>query len=168
MEQPVCKRSHNAGFSLIEVVFATAIMAVSVLGLTVLTIRSIKGNQASQTANDVIRIASETAETLLAAPFEEVEDCSLSSTSNAAGGVAAPTCLPEDVDMFPDPIQDAEETASTGSNAYTISWDETPVSSEVSRIQINVEYAVVGGVCSASDKSGCKTHSTTIYKHKTL
>ena len=162
MERAVSKRlSSDKGISFIEVLFATGIMTVSVLGLTALTLQSMQVNRQNEVRNDAVKVASEVAETLLSAPYEEVEDCSLAAKGPSASGYSNNNpCLPENYAMLPDPVQDAEETAGTTTANYTINWEVTEIAESVKRVDINVQYPMPDG--------GNNTHTAVIYKHETF
>ena len=142
----------QCGFSLIEVLVATAISAVSILGLMAMTVISIKSNQRDDRRNDAVRVTSETAEVLMASPFDEVEDCSLASATPSS-----PSCLSEDAELFPDPVQDGLVVSDDSDVRYNTSWNVTEISDDLKQVDITVEY---------SDGTTQQTNEVTIYKHR--
>lgn len=70
VRKPIARRNAAEGFSLIEMMIALFILTVAVLGLLDLTITSIKTNMQNDIRNTAVRLTSQTAEVLLARPFD--------------------------------------------------------------------------------------------------
>jgi type II secretory pathway pseudopilin PulG len=175
----VYKPKKEAGFSFIEVVFATAILSISVLGLMTLTITSIQSTSRTERTNDSIRLASEVAEVLLEAPFDAVQTCSLVGleTTNQAGATsssnynAANACLGVDFKLFPDPEVHSDETigsapgntsitaAQKATVPYEMTWTVASLSDDLKQINIQVKY---------DDGQGARQHDVTIVKHREM
>lgn len=66
------KRSDPRGFSLVEMLIALVILSVSILGMTSLTLTTMRANFDNDLRNAVVRVTSEVAEDLGATPIESV------------------------------------------------------------------------------------------------
>jgi len=151
------RRAAQRGFSLIEVIFATGILSVSILGLMAMTVTSLKANQRDDRRNDSVRVASETAEVLMAAPFDKVESCELSASSTPGTTPSVPACLGEDIKLFPDSMQSGRIVTNAPGVPYNIRWTVTHLSDDLKQIVITVEDP---------KNVNQQTHQVTIYKHK--
>jgi len=158
-ENVISRAAKQHGFSLIEVLFAVAISSVSILGLMAMTVISIKANQRDDRRNDSVRVASETAEVLMTAPFDTVQSCGLPPSSQ---GVTSPACFIADVkgkNILPDPMQSGLAVVSTPGVSYALAWTVTPLSDDLKQIVITVDY---------TDNAHAQKHAVTIYKHRVL
>ena len=151
------------GFSLIEVLFATAISSVSILGLMAMTVVSIKANQRDSLRNDSVRVASETAEILMTAPFDTVESCeSPASSGTTSAGTTSSGCHIVDAegdDILPDPDESELTVSNTPDVPYDLSWTVTELSDDLKEIEIKVDYP---------DNIEVHEHKVTIYKHREI
>jgi len=119
---------------------------------------SIKANQRDGLRNDSVRVASETAEILMTAPFDTVESCGLPANSSTT----SPGCHILDStgkDILPDPDESELIVSSTPDVPYNLSWTVTALSDDLKEIEITVDYP---------DNIEVQEHSVTIYKHREI
>lgn len=69
---PLMLRRDQRGFSLIEMLIALVILSVAILGMTSVTIMTIRTNLENDLRNAAVRVTAEVAEDLLAMPIEDV------------------------------------------------------------------------------------------------
>jgi prepilin-type N-terminal cleavage/methylation domain-containing protein len=69
---PRRRQCNNLGFSIVEMMIALAILSISILALTTVTLTSIKTNLRNDMRNTAIRLTNEKAEELLAQNFADI------------------------------------------------------------------------------------------------
>jgi Tfp pilus assembly protein PilV len=99
-----------------EMMIALFILAVSILGLTAITISGIQANLQNDLRNTAVRLANERAEQLYALPFETIVDNSTTETVKVRGA-----------DM-----------------SFTVEHAVTPTTTDVMQIVIEVSYDLKG------------------------
>lgn len=132
MEQPVMqtepspltfastKRSASRGFSLIEMLVALVILSVSILGMTSLTLTTMRANFDNDLRNAAVRITSEVAEDLGAAPIETV--------------VTIPVSTPQ-----------TRQASIRGTNfPFNVTMEVTPLTNDLRQVNITVSYTSKG------------------------
>ena len=75
---------NSNGFSLIEMMTALVIIALTLLVLSAVLIHAIKINVVNDLRNAAVRLTNQTAEILLALPFDSVRSCGLTADAAAA------------------------------------------------------------------------------------
>ncbi len=177
-----------AGFSLIEIMFAMAIVSVSVLGLMALTLTTMRSNMQDEMKSGAVRLASQIAEVILAQPMEGVPagTCGLATPVNqktsqktntvpVATTIPIPTgvdttysstnsCLGTNFSIYPNPSQAAQR----GTVDYTILWVTRDLSPNLKEVVIDVYYPQPGASCLQGNDTGCGRHTVTLYKHRTI
>ena len=114
------KRRDPRGFSLVEMLVALLILSVSILGMTSLTLTTIRTNVENDLRNAAIRLTSEVAEDLGALPIEDV--------------VATPVGSPE-----------TRQVSIRGTNvAFTIARVVIPRTNDLRQVNITVGYTYKG------------------------
>lgn len=170
------------GFSLIEIMFAMAIVSVSILGLMALTLTTMRSNMQDEMKSGAVRLTSQIAEVILAQPMEGVPagSCGLAAPTNGktnATPIATPidpgldttyseanSCLGTNFSIYPNPSQAAQQ----GTVDYTILWVTRDLSPNLKEVTIDVYYPQPGASCLPSNNSGCGRHTVTLYKHRTI
>lgn len=104
------------GFSLLEMLIATFIMAVSILALTSLTITGMRMNLGNDLRNAAVRLTSEEAETVLADP----------------------------IDTPVQPKSDRNVMIRGANRPFTITRDVVPLSNDLREVRIVVSYTYRG------------------------
>lgn len=114
------KHSESRGFSLVEMMVALVILSVSILGMTSLTLTSIRTNVENDLRNAAIRLTSEIAEEVGAMPIENV--------------VATPVGTPE-----------THQVRIRGTNvAFKVARVVTPLTNDLRQVDITVTYSFKG------------------------
>lgn len=132
MEQPVfqtdpsplipspIKGRDARGFSLVEMMVALVILSVSILGMTSMTLTTIRTNVENDLRNAAIRLTSEVAEELGAMSIEDV--------------VATPVATPE-----------IRQVSIRGTNvAFKVARVVTPLTNDLRQVDITVTYSFKG------------------------
>ncbi len=132
MAQPV-KHFKQKGFTLIELLLAVVIIMVSMLALLSTMILSIKINRTNELRDVGIRITNQTAETLLALPFDDMQ-----LMPNAVGSphVRVDSDGTQDLDGFPKCTQ----IIRSGKQTYTIQWDVVAMTSSAVQATVTVSW----------------------------
>jgi type IV pilus assembly protein PilV len=117
---PPMKHYNSRGFSLVEMLIALLILSVSILGMTSLTLTSIRTNLDNDLRNGAVRITTEVAEDLGAMPIEDV--------------VSTPVLTPE-----------TRQVSIRGVNVpYTVTRTVTSLTNDLRQIDITVSYTSKG------------------------
>jgi prepilin-type N-terminal cleavage/methylation domain-containing protein len=153
---------NSNGFSLIEMMTALVIIALTLLVLSAVLIHAIQTNVVNDLRNAAIRLTSQTAEVILALPFESIRSCGLTADpasshyNDSYRYENGNTCLndyPEDYLKYPNPVQ----TIKGFQQRFNITWDVLALTEDLRQITINVTYKA-----SNDDHQ----HSAVIYKHR--
>jgi len=154
---------NSNGFSLIEMMTALVIIALTLLVLSAVLIHAIKINVVNDLRNAAIRLTNQTAEILLALPFDSIHSCGLTADPGAAhyeasyrydSGNACLNVHPDDYLKYPDPVQ----TIKGFRQRFNITWDVMSLSKDLRQITINVTY---------NESNEDHVHNAVIYKHRT-
>jgi prepilin-type N-terminal cleavage/methylation domain-containing protein len=154
---------NNRGFSLVEMLIAVVIIAVSVLALSGVMVHSIIANLGNELRNTSVRITNQTAETFLAMPMESIGSCGITADPAAPNYKAAYSydeknaCLGTGADYlrYPEPVQ----TVKGFRQGFNIIWDVLALSSDLRQITITVAY---------TNQGMHYTNSAVIYKHRAM
>jgi prepilin-type N-terminal cleavage/methylation domain-containing protein len=154
---------NNRGFSLLEMLIAVVIIAISILALSGVMVNSISANLGNELRNASVRLTNETAEVLLALPLEGIESCGITADPGALNYKAEYSyddqneCLGAGADYlrYPKPLQ----TVKGFTQGFNITWEVLPLSSALRQITITVTY---------TNRGEDHTNSAVIYKHRTL
>ena len=69
---PAVRLNSRRGFSLVEMMIALVILSVAILGMTSVTLMTIRTNIENDLRNAVVRVTSEVAENLVSMPIDDV------------------------------------------------------------------------------------------------
>ena len=136
---------NSDGFSLIEMMTALVIIALTLLVLSAVLIHAIQINVSNDLRNAAIRITNQTAEVILALPFDSVRSCGLTADPNSANysdgyrydeGNACLNDSPGDYLIYPNPVQ----TIKGFRQRFNITWDVVKLSDDLRQIIIQVAY----------------------------
>jgi len=141
--------TNDRGFSLLEMMIANFILAVSVLGLLSITTATMGVNKQNDIRNTAVRITTQMAEILDAQPIDNIVDGGLSPYDNSN------TALKPDYKQYPNPNQ----TIRGFTQAYVVTWDVTTLTNDLREIQVTVQYTYQGHQYS---------NNTVVYKHKAI
>jgi prepilin-type N-terminal cleavage/methylation domain-containing protein len=153
---------NSNGFSLIEMMTALVIIALTLLVLSAVLIHAIKINVVNDLRNAAIRLTNQTAEILLALPFDSIRSCGLTADSGAAhydasylydSGNACLNSHSDDYLKYPNPVQ----TIKGFRQRFNITWEVMSLSKDLSQIIINVTY---------NESNEDHMHNAVIYKHR--
>lgn len=153
---------NSSGFSLIEMITALFIIALALLVLSSVLIHAIRINAANDLRNAAIRLTNQTAEVILALPFDSIRSCGLTADPDSANYSdtyrydnenSCLTDLPGDYLKFPNPVQ----TIKGFRQKFNITWDASALSDDLRQIIISVAY---------NDSNEGHLHSAVIYKHR--
>lgn len=111
------KSSATCGFSLVEMMIALLILAVSILGMTTLTLTSINANFENDLRNTAIRVTSEVAEELGSLPIENVVSAPEATRQVSVRGTSIP---------------------------YYVTLNVTPLNVDLLQVNIQVRYTYKG------------------------
>jgi prepilin-type N-terminal cleavage/methylation domain-containing protein len=153
---------NSKGFSLVELMIAIVIMAVSFLALSAAMVSSISVNIENELMNSAVRLTAQTAEVLLALPIDNVNSCGLTADPEAPRYSGSYTyddsndCLGGEMNVyrrFTDPVQAIKGF----SQKYNVTWEVTVLNSNLRQITLSVDYRYRG-----------KNHmnNAVIYKHR--
>jgi prepilin-type N-terminal cleavage/methylation domain-containing protein len=154
---------NSNGFSLIEMMTALVIIALTLLVLSAVLIHAIKINVVNDLRNAAIRLTNQTAEILLALPFDSICSCGITADPDAAhydasyrydSGNACLNTHPGDYLKYPDPVQ----TIKGFRQRFNITWDVVLLSKDLGQITVNVTY---------NESNEDHMHNAVIYKHRT-
>jgi prepilin-type N-terminal cleavage/methylation domain-containing protein len=153
---------NSDGFSLIEMMTALVIIALALLVLSAVLIHAIQINVSNDLRNAAIRLTNQTAEVMLALPFDSVRSCGITADSGSANYSDAyryddgNTCLndnPGDYLKYPNPVQ----TIKGFRQRFNITWDVSKLSDDLGQIIIQVAY---------QESNEGHLHSAVIYKDR--
>lgn len=153
---------NSDGFSLIEMMTALVIISLALLVLSAVLIHAIQINVANDLRNAAIRLTNQTAEVILAVPFDSVRSCGVTADPGSANYSDtyryddANACLndsPGDYLKYPNPVQ----TIKGFRQRFNITWNVLELSDDLSQIIIQVAYE-------RSNES--QLHSAVLYKHR--
>ncbi len=153
---------NSSGFSLIEMMIATVIMAISFFALSAAIVSSISVNIENELMNNAVRLTTRTAEVLLSLPIDRVNSCGVTTDPEAPRYSAAyqydesNDCLgveTGDYLRFTDP----DQTIKGVRQKYNVTWNVTVLNNNLRQITISVDYRYRG-----------KNHmnNSVIYKHR--
>lgn len=108
------ERARQRGFSLIEMMMALFILAVSILGLTAVTIKSMQVNVGNDLRNTAIRLANQKVEDLTAQPIDDITTDSVTEDIRLRNGAIT--------------------------KSFTTGWNVTPQTHDLKQIVIIVSY----------------------------
>jgi len=155
---------NSNGFSLIEMMTALVIIALTLLVLSSVMIHAIKINMGNDLRDTAVRLTNQTAEILLALPFDAIHSCGLTADPNAAhynasyrygSGNSCLNAYPDDYLKYPSPVQ----TIKGFRQRFNITWEVMSLSKDLRQIIINVTY---------NESNEDHVHNAVIYKHRTL
>jgi prepilin-type N-terminal cleavage/methylation domain-containing protein len=153
---------NNSGFSLIEMITALVITALTLLVLSTVMMYAIRINFSNELRNAAIRLTNQTAEILLALPFDAIHSCGLTADPGSPNydysyrydnGNACLNAHPSDYLKYPDP----EQTIKGFRQRFNITWDVMPLSRDLRQVTIHVAY---------QESNENRMHSAVIYKHR--
>jgi prepilin-type N-terminal cleavage/methylation domain-containing protein len=158
----ILARNSN-GFSLVEMLVALVIIAITLLGLSAATLSSINVNLGNDLRNTGVRLTNQTAEILLALPVDGINSCGMTpdpdgpnynasytyDDTNACLGIGA------DYTRFPNPVQSVKGFKQN----FNITWGVTALNSNLRQITITVAYRY---------RNENFTNNAVIYKHRAL
>ncbi len=153
---------NNKGFSLVEMMTALVIIALSLLVLSTALIHAIRINVANDLRNAAIRLANQTAGVILALPFDSVGSCGLTADPGSANfngsyrydnGNPCLNVYPGDYLKYPNPVQ----TIKGFRQRFNITWDVSALNEDLRQIIISVAY---------KESNEGHLHSTVIYRHR--
>jgi prepilin-type N-terminal cleavage/methylation domain-containing protein len=136
---------NSKGFSLVEMMIAIVIMAVSFLALSAAMVSSISVNIENELMNNAVRLTAQTAEILLALPIDNVNSCGVTADPEApryrGSYIYDETndCLGAEINdyrRFADPVQ----TVKGFQQKYNVTWEVTVLNSNLRQITISVDY----------------------------
>jgi prepilin-type N-terminal cleavage/methylation domain-containing protein len=153
---------NSKGFSLVEMMIAIVIIAISFLALSAAIVRSISVNIENELMNSAVRLTTRTAEVLLSLPIDSLHSCGVTADPEAPRYSGAyqyddsNDCLGAEAGdylRFTDPVQ----TIKGIRRKYNVNWDVTVLNSNLRQITISVDYRYRG-----------QNHmnNTVIYKHR--
>lgn len=154
---------NNKGFSLVEMLIAVIIIAISLLALCGVMVNSISANLGNELRGTAVRLTNQTAEVFFALPAESIGSCGITVDPGALNYKASYSyddknaCLGAGLDYqrYPDPVQSVKGFR----QGFNITWEVLPLSSDLRQITITVAYA---------NQGENYTNSAVIYKHRTL
>ncbi|MBI3398065.1 MAG: prepilin-type N-terminal cleavage/methylation domain-containing protein [Deltaproteobacteria bacterium] len=159
--------ANKKGFSLIEMMIALAILAISMLGLLNIVITSIRVNLQNDIRNTAIRLTTQTAEILLAQPMNSpslsttcttTTPCNLTPYGTTNAALQDPTGSTANYYLYyPNPVQTMRGTT----QSYTVTWSVTDLTTDLKEISITVLYSYPG-------QTQSYTNSAVIHKHKAV
>lgn len=153
---------NSNGFSLIEMMTALVIIALTLLVLSSVLMHAIQINVINDLRNASIRLTNETAGILLAIPFDAIRSCGLTADPDAAyyddslNYSSGNPCLndhPDEYLQYPDPVQ----TIKGFRQRFNITWDVLPLGEDLRQITIHVAYR---------ESNEDHLHSAVIYRHR--
>jgi prepilin-type N-terminal cleavage/methylation domain-containing protein len=153
---------NSNGFSLIELMTALVIIALTLLVLSAVLIHAIKINVVNDLRNAAIRLTNQTAEVILALPFDSIRSCGLTADpasphyNDSYRYENGNTCLndsPDDYLKYPDPVQ----TIKGYRQRFNITWDVLVLTEDLRQITINVTY---------NESNEEHINSAVLYKHR--
>jgi prepilin-type N-terminal cleavage/methylation domain-containing protein len=153
---------NSKGFSLIELMTALGIIALTLLVLSAVLIHAIQINVANDLRNAAIRMANQTAGIILALPFDFIRSCGITADPESPHYNGAyrydngNPCLndsPDDYLQYPNPVQ----TIKNFRQRFNITWDVLPISDDLRQITISVAY---------KERNEDHEHSAVIYRHR--
>lgn len=136
---------NSDGFSLIELLIALVIVALALLVLSAVMIHAIQVNIGNDLRNAAVRLSSQTAEVILALPFDSVRSCGLTADPTAPffdesyRYDAGNPCLnkaPDEYLNYPNPLQ----TIKGFKQPFNITWDVLDLNEITKQITIHVSY----------------------------
>jgi prepilin-type N-terminal cleavage/methylation domain-containing protein len=153
---------NSDGFSLVEMMTALVIIALALLVLSAVLIHAIQINVSNDLRNASIRLTNQTAEIILALPFDSVRSCGLTTDPGCANYSDAyrydndNTCLndyPGDYLKYPNPVQIIKGFR----QRFNITWDVLELSNDLKQIIIHVAH---------QERNENHLHNVVIYKHR--
>ena len=155
----------NRGFSLVEMMIALVIMAISFLALSAVMVSAISVNLENELRNASLRLTSQAAEALLTLPVDSITTCGVTKDVEAPNYNSAYTydngneCLGPgegDYQKYPDPDQAIRNVR----QKFNITWNVTTLSGNTAQIIISVAYR--------NNRGEDHINNAVIYKHSTL
>jgi prepilin-type N-terminal cleavage/methylation domain-containing protein len=155
---------NNRGFSLVEMMIALLIIAISFFALSSAIVSAISVNNGNELRDASVRLTTQTAEVLLSLPFDDIASCGLMKDTEATDYNGAyqyndgNKCLgPNEGDYkkYPHPVQSVKNVQRN----FNISWNVSPLSEDTRQITISVAYR---------NNGEDHINNAVIYKHKTL
>lgn len=154
---------NSDGFSLVEMLIAVVIIALTLLALCSAMANAISANLGNELRNTAVRLTNQTAEVLLALPIDSIQSCGMTSdpdarnydvsytynSTNACLGIAA------DYQKYPAPRQSVKGFQ----QRFNIIWAVTSLSDNLRQVTITVAYRY------REEHFG---NNAVIYKHRTL
>jgi len=153
---------NSKGFSLVELMIAIVIMAVSFLALSAAMVSSISVNIKNELMNTAVRLTAQTAEVLLTLPIDNVNSCGVTTDPEAPRYSGSYTyddsndCLSAEMNdyrKFTNPVQ----TVKGFHQKYNVTWEVTVLNNNLRQITISVDYRYRGEN---------HTNNAVIYKHR--
>ena len=154
---------NNKGFSLVEMMIAIVIMAISFLALSAAMVSSISVNIENEFMNNAVRLTTQTAEVLLALPIDSLSSCGVTVDPGAPRYNSSyqyddsNDCLGSEKDAYTK-FSNPEQAIKGFRQKYNITWDVTILNNNIRHISLSVNYRYRG-----------KNHmnNAVIYKHRT-
>jgi prepilin-type N-terminal cleavage/methylation domain-containing protein len=155
---------NSNGFSLVEMLVALVIIAITLLGLAAVTLSSITVNIRNDLRNTGVRLTNQTAEVLLALPPDGIISCGITPDPDGPNYNASytysstNTCLgatDADYKKYPNPVQ----TVKGFKQNFNITWAVTTLNSNLRQITITVANRY---------RNENFTNNAVIYRHRTL
>lgn len=134
-------REKEGGFTLIEMMIAIFILAVSILALLNLTIYSMQVNLQNDIRNTAVRLTTQVAEMVAAAPLEATSSGRLTPYDYTNAALKDPLGINQNYfKQYPNPVQTLRGTTQT----YDVSWTVVELSSALKQVSISVVYRFKG------------------------
>jgi prepilin-type N-terminal cleavage/methylation domain-containing protein len=155
---------NNRGFSLVEMMIALLIIAISFFALSSAMVSAISVNIGNELRDASVRLTTQTAEVLLSLPFDDLASCGIMNDTEAPYYNGAyeynddNKCLglnKGDYKKYPDPVQSVRNVQRN----FNISWNVSPLSEDIRQITISVSYR---------NNGEDHINNAVIYKHRTL
>jgi prepilin-type N-terminal cleavage/methylation domain-containing protein len=153
---------NSNGFTLIEMMTALVIIALTLLVLSAVLIHAIQINVANDLRNAAIRMTNQTTGIILALPFDSIRSCGLTADPGSANYNDSyrydnsNPCLndyPDDYLKYPNPVQ----TIKNFRQRFNMTWDVLPLGEDLRQISISVAY---------KERNEGHLHSTVLYRHR--
>jgi prepilin-type N-terminal cleavage/methylation domain-containing protein len=153
---------NSKGFSLIEMMTALFIIGLTLLVLSAVLIHAIQINVANDLRNAAISLTSQTAEGILALPFDSIRSCGLTADPDSPNFSESyrytndNPCIndsPGDYLKYPNPVQ----TIKGFRQKFNITWDSVQINEDLRQVTINIAYR---------ESNADHLHSAVIYRHR--
>lgn len=155
---------NSNGFSVIEMITALVIIALTLLVLSAVLIHAIQINVANDLRDAAIRLTSQTAEVILVLPFDSIRSCGLTADPDSPNFSESyrytndNPCIndsPGDYLKYPNPVQ----TIKGFRQKFNITWDAVRINEDLRQVTINIAY---------KESREDHLHNAVIYRYRKL